>query len=71
MEPIEDRTGLRPRRIVSGRTIAALGDRVYLQLGSTLLGSGFSFRQQLVDFFPDPYQDDTDWLKELHDETSD
>jgi len=71
MKPVEDQVDLRPRHIVSGRTVAALGDRVYMQLGSTLLGSGFSFREQLLNSFPDPYQDDTDWLKELHDATSD
>ena len=58
MKPVEDQVGRKPRTIALRRT--KLGRRVYLQLEKTLLGDGFVFRAQLVDFFPDPYDETFD-----------
>jgi hypothetical protein len=63
MKSVEDRVVLRPHHIALKRTDSTLGPRVYVQLSKTQLGTGLAFRAQLLDFFPDPYQD--------HDETPD
>jgi len=59
------------RHAVWSRVQDALSPFATTQLDKTLLGTGLIFRAQLLDFFPDPYQDDTDWLKELRNETPD
>jgi len=59
MKPANYRLDAKPHGTVARRVVHTLGQPVYRQMDESLLGVGPFFREQLVDFFPDPYADET------------